>query len=53
MLGLADPRDIYHADAELLALWRAYFNLKNKPQTPIENTNDIDSQVAACERILG
>jgi len=53
VLGVEDPRKLYHADAELLALWGGYFSLKSSPETPISNdVADIDQQVAMCERLL-
>ena len=66
MLGVVDPRVIHRqCDSELIALWRAYFAIKNeyqgntpprdpsKPKTPtVIDLPDTDKQVAACERLL-
>ena len=55
MLNIEDPRTLYQADSELLALWASYFNLKNSSITsePKSPDQDIDQQVAKIERLLG
>lgn len=60
VLGVVDPRTLFdQMDSELMALWLAYFGLKNQQpdsgshsgqRQPIYKT--VDQQVSACERML-
>ncbi|MDW3059281.1 hypothetical protein [Vibrio sp. 1978] len=68
MLGIVDPRNLYHSvDSELMALWMAHFALKREaagvsqsgftpgngaPQSRILDYQNVDQQVNVCERLL-
>lgn len=58
VLGVVDPRVLYEQmDSELVALWLAYFSIKNplsgsNNEPIVINEHDIDAQVSACERLL-